>query len=67
MTIDEARQFILHHPEAELRGPSTRSGQALHARWLKAVEVVDEHRKAQLAALAKPTALDNPRYGRMRR
>ena len=61
MNIEEARHFILHHPEAELKA------NARHTRWLQAVEAVEAFRKAQAAELSRPGVLENPRYGRMRR
>ena len=61
MNIDQARHFILHHQEAELREHPQ------HARWIQAVEVVEAYKRAQASELAKPVVLENPRFGRMRR
>ena len=64
MNIDEARQFILHHQDAE------RKAHPGHAKWLQAVEVVEQFKEAKQHEWTKPSgpaALDNPRFGRMRR
>ena len=60
MTIEEARQFIIKHPEAEFRDDPK------HGKFLQAVEVIEAHKGAKLREWAKGP-LDNPAFGRMRR
>ena len=62
MNITEARAFVLAHPDA------VHKDNALHNRYLLALEVIEKYRRERAAELEGiPKVLTNPRWNRMTR